>query len=234
MLASPLQVKICGVTSTGDFIEAVNAGADAVGLNFYPQSKRYLGPAAQNEIAGLLDQSDESQFRLNRPAASVVGVFVNSTADEIATLAAELRLGGIQLHGDEPPELLPQLPGCTVIRARRLDERGLSAIGEDLLACRQAGRMPDAVLLDAAAAGLYGGSGETLDWESLSQYREYLGEVPLILAGGLTPDNVAEAIRIVRPAAVDVASGVEKSAGVKDPQKMRAFVEAAKSAFAAL
>jgi phosphoribosylanthranilate isomerase len=122
-----------------------------------------------------------------------------------------------------------------VIRARRLDERGLPAIAEDLNACSElSGRKPDAVLVDAAVAGQFGGTGLTVDWHMLANYPTQLGNVPLILAGGLTSENVAEAIRIVHPHAVDVASGVESTPGKKDPAKMRDFVGAARAAFAAL
>ncbi|MGI9430509.1 MAG: phosphoribosylanthranilate isomerase, partial [Bythopirellula sp.] len=109
--------------------------------------------------------------------------------------------------------------------------RGVAAIAEDLEACRSAGRVPQAVLVDAFTPGRYGGTGETVSWAGLVDYKKWLGDVPLILAGGLTPENVAEAIRTVRPYGVDTASGVESSPGVKDHQKMQSFISAAKSAF---
>lgn len=115
-----------------------------------------------------------------------------------------------------------------------MDERGVAAIREDLEACKDAGRLPDAVLVDAYTPGRYGGTGETVSWAGLADYRNWLGDVPLILAGGLTPENVAEAIRIVQPHGVDVASGVEISPGVKCPEKMRLFVSRAQDAFAKL
>src|SRR5690606_30125569 len=116
---------------------------------------------------------------------------------------------------------------------------GVAAIADDLAACQAAGRLPDAVLVDAMSTGQYGGTGKTVPWAALADYRQRLqkrglGDVPLILAGGLTPENVAEAIRTVRPAGVDVASGVEKSPGVKDHDKVQRFVESAKEAFALL
>lgn len=161
---------------------------------------------------------------------------MNATAPEIQQQIDNSQLDAIQLHGDEPPEFLSQLPKVPLIRARRIDDRGVAAIAEDLEACRAADRLPDAVLVDALTPGQYGGTGETLSWVGLADYRQHLqklglGEVPLILAGGLTPENVAEAIRIVRPAGVDVASGVEKSPGLKDHDKVRRFIDAAKTAF---
>ena len=121
-----------------------------------------------------------------------------------------------------------------VVRARRMDDRGVAAIAADLQACRDAGWPPAAVLVDAMTPGRYGGTGETVSWVGLADHKRWLGDTPLILAGGLTPDNVAEAIRIVRPAAVDVASGVETSPGKKDPAKVRDFVANALGAFEAL
>jgi phosphoribosylanthranilate isomerase len=121
-----------------------------------------------------------------------------------------------------------------VIRARRLDTRGLEAIVQDIAACTAAGRAPDAVLVDAHAPGQYGGTGKTARWDELVGWSERLDGVPLLLAGGLTPENVAEAILKVRPTGVDTASGVESAPGRKDQEKMHAFVAAAQAAFAQL
>jgi len=215
------QIKICGVTSRDDAREAVSAGADAIGLNFYAGSPRCLTAAQAKKIAGTVPNP--------------VGVFVNASAERIEQIADEVGLDWVQLHGDEPPELLADIgKQYKIVRAVRLDEQGVGRIAEDLDACRAAGRGPDAVLVDAAAPGQYGGTGRTVRWTELSDYRRWLSDVPLILAGGLTAENVAEAIRKVRPAAVDVASGVERSAGVKHPDKVRAFVTAASGAFSRL
>jgi phosphoribosylanthranilate isomerase len=165
-----------------------------------------------------------------------VGVFVNATAEEIREICKAARIHLIQLHGDEPPEFLGELnKDFDIIRARRLDERGTQAIVEDIEACCElAGFGPDAVLIDAALPGAYGGTGQNADWQLLSDYEVWWRSWPLILAGGLTPENVGEAIRIVRPHAVDVASGVEASPGKKDHAKVRDFVAAARKAFAEL
>ena len=192
-----------------------------MGLNFYQESKRFLSSLQERELASVV------------PCLRV-GLFVNSPRDDILAIRERNSLDAIQLHGDESPEFLSELSGLPIIRARRMDGHGVAAIAEDLKACRDAGREPDAILVDALSPGSYGGTGETVSWAGLTDYREWLGEVPLILAGGLTPDNVAEAIRIVRPDGVDVASGVESSPGVKCPEKMRLFVQRAKSAFDAL
>ncbi|MBA4107683.1 MAG: phosphoribosylanthranilate isomerase [Pirellula sp.] len=228
------RIKICGITNVEDAIAAVNAGADAIGLNFYEMSPRSTTVHRAHEI---------SQAIADQPVDRV-GVFVNSAAASIEAIVKEGALTSIQLHGDEPPEVVahfaqPKRPQFfpfhfQVIRARRMDDRGVAAIAADLAACRGAGWGPASVLVDAATPGRYGGTGETVSWVGLADYPRWLGSTPLILAGGLTPDNVAEAIRIVRPAAVDVASGVESSPGKKDPHKVRDFVAAAQAAFESL
>lgn len=233
-------VKICGVTRVEDALAAVEAGADAIGLNFYEKSPRCITPEGAYSII-----RDAAGTKIHR-----VGVFVNVATDTIETLAASLGLSAVQLHGDESPDAVARLakprgadpyPAThkhpyrwAVVRARRMDERGVAAIAADLQACRDAGWPPASVLVDAATPGRYGGTGETVSWVGLADHRRWLGETPLILAGGLTPDNVAEAIRIVRPAAVDVASGVEFLPGKKDPGKVRDFVANALGAFGAL
>ena len=233
MPASPFRIKICGITRAPDCIEAINAGADAIGLNFYQESSRFVDDEAFEQLQSFLFARDSLQFVLNR-RIETIGVFVNETTERIAEIAAELRLSGIQLHGDEPPEFLASLPTLPIVRARRMDDRGVAAIADDLRACQAAGRLPDAVLVDAMTPGRYGGTGETLSWAGLADYRTWLGDAPLILAGGLTPENVADAIRTVRPAGVDVASGVESSPGVKNHAKMHRFIDAAKAAFESL
>ena len=218
------QVKICGVTTPEDARLAVEAGADAVGLNFYAKSSRYVPPAAARTIAEAIPAGVER-----------VGVFVDTPQAEIVELAAALSLDWIQLHGDQGPEFGAGLPsGIPILRAYRMDESGLGKIAELMQLCVDAGRAPDAVLVDAHVKGQFGGTGKTADWQALQHWQEQPFKHPLVLAGGLTPENVAEAIRTVRPTAVDTASGVESSPGRKDPTKMHAFVEAAKTAFAAL
>ena len=216
------QIKICGVTTPDDAHAAIEAGADAIGLNFYEESPRYVSRQSASKV--LAECGD----------VEAVGVFVNMPAGTLQTVANQVGLTAIQLHGDESPEYLAGLADLRAVRARRIGDRGLSAIAEDLIACRVAGRVPDAILVDAFQQGCYGGTGETLAWEKLAGYRRELGDVPLILADGLTPENVASAISAVQPAGVDVAGGVERSPGVKDHAKVRAFVVAARAAFAAI
>jgi phosphoribosylanthranilate isomerase len=253
------RVKICGVTNATDVALAIDAGADALGLNFFEGSTRYLTAEVaarlvtearrchETPIEKLpwarptnLLASLETASRLGKRAKSLqlVGVFVNRNADEIASICQDTKLSSVQLHGDESPADVAAFERVgsqwSLIRARRFDDRGVAAIADDLDACKKAGRPPDAVLVDAMTPGRYGGTGETVSWVGLADHKRWLGDTPLVLAGGLTPDNVAEAIRIVRPAAVDVASGVESSPGKKDPVKVRAFVANALGAFEAL
>jgi phosphoribosylanthranilate isomerase len=233
------RVKICGVTSVEDAICAVEAGADAIGLNFYEKSSRCVSGQRAREISVT---THFATARLKRFKTACIGVFVNHSTEGIRQLCKDGFLTGAQLHGDESPaDVATVLNGCsslpralwTVVRARPFNDHGVSAIADDLRACRQAGGAPHAVLIDAMTPGRYGGTGETVSWLGLADHERWLN-VPLILAGGLTPDNVAEAIRIVRPAAVDVASGVESAPGRKDQAKVRDFVANALGAFEAL
>jgi phosphoribosylanthranilate isomerase len=234
------RVKICGITNVEDAVATVEAGADAIGLNFYDKSARSVDQGTALDIVR----------RSTADHVHRVGVFVNMQRDRIEVLANLLLLSAIQLHGEEPPEMVAYFAKPrraepypaqgrhpyrrAVVRARRIDDRGVAAIAADLQACRDAGWPPAAVLVDAMTPGRYGGTGETVSWIGLVDHRRWLGDTPLILAGGLTPDNVAEAIGIVRPAAVDVASGVEWAPGRKDPARVRDFVANALGAFEAL
>ncbi len=214
------QIKTCGITSVKDGRFSSLAGADAIGLNFYEQSPRCIDlPTAELVVLAIPN------------TVTKVGVFVNATADEVEEIAIRLDLDYVQLHGDEPPEFLGNFPTRQVIRAFRCGDEGFTPISTYLSACRELGRMPDAVLLDACQPGEYGGTGKAIDWSSVAQNREILGDAPLILAGGLTPFNVVEAIKSARPDAVDVASGVESAPGVKNLLLVRAFCSAAKKAF---
>ena len=238
------RIKICGITNVEDAIAAVDAGADAIGLNFYEKSPRYITvqqarvvtDACVDRVNDLLDEGPRSNLLYS------VGVFVNHSAEYICRAFDVARLVVAQLHGDEPATFLNDLLEVPAIRVHRLGQGGLRVVGDDLNACKKVASAnpkikvvtPSALLLDAASGGQFGGTGLTLPWHELVDYRHWLGDTPLILAGGLTPDNVAEAIRIVRPAAVDVASGVESSPGKKDPVKVRDFVAAATEAFDSL
>jgi phosphoribosylanthranilate isomerase len=215
------KIKICGITTVSDAQAAVAAGADAIGLNFYERSSRFVRPSVAADIAKAI-----------RGQAVAVGVFVNSAPDEVRAIAQQCQLDLVQLHGDEPPTDIRTLAGLRVMRAFRI-AGDLDAASRYLDVCRQAVALPIMVLADAAATGVFGGSGKALDWKWLADGRAAFHGLPLVLAGGLHAGNVAAAIGAVRPAAVDVASGVEDAPGKKSVSQMQAFVKAARQAFAA-
>jgi len=217
------KIKICGITRPEDVAASVEAGADAIGLNFFSGSRRYVDPERAMNLCRSVPRE-----------TSVVGVFVNADAVEIVSLANECELDLIQCHGEETPEQLAALAPLRVIRAFRIDQHGLGDVFEYLQACVDLGCAPHAVLLDAYRAGERGGTGTKFDWSIIGAWNasSWAPRMPLILAGGLTPTNVESAIRLTRPAAVDTASGVESAPGIKDPKKIGAFVSAAKTAFA--
>jgi phosphoribosylanthranilate isomerase len=212
------RVKICGITSVEDAHAVVGAGADAIGLNFYADSKRYCRPELAAQIVSQLP-----------PNVCKVGLFVNATVETIQARARELALDLVQLHGDEPVELLRALRPLPVLRAFRVAS-DLEPVGQYLQVCHEQRCLPRMVLLDAAQSGQYGGTGQTLDWVATHEQRRCLRELPLVLAGGLKPANVAEAIAIVRPWAVDTASGVESAPGIKSAALVREFVTVARDA----
>ncbi|WP_425615422.1 N-(5'-phosphoribosyl)anthranilate isomerase [Anatilimnocola sp. NA78] len=224
------RIKICGITNTVDALQAIDAGADALGLNFYSRSPRF--------VAGMQAAEISRQVRATTAGsrASLVGVFVNEEEPALRAVHATAQLNAWQLHGDETAEFLqaiaakPDTP--PLIRAYRCKENDLVAISRDLFHGQKLGALPSAVLVDAYAPNAFGGTGQVVDWHAVRNERGQLFSLPLILAGGLTPENVAEAIRTARPDAVDVASGVESSPGKKDPAKVRDFIAAAKAAFA--
>ncbi len=200
-------VKICGITSVADAERCVALGVDALGLNFWPNSVRRCSQEVAVEIASAVGGH-----------VLLVGVFVDESADEMARLLKAIPLGCVQLHGDEPPELL--------VRFLPHAYKALRVRDADLV--QQAQRYPgEHILLDSYVPGAPGGTGATFDW-SLAQAVARTRKVTL--AGGLTPDNVEAAIRAVRPYCVDTASGVESAPGVKDEALLRAFVERAKNA----
>lgn len=213
-----LRIKICGVTNDADARQAALLGADAVGLNFYAQSSRHVAPAAVELILRELPLFVDA-----------VGVFVNQPLREVFELANRFgRIRTVQWHGDDR-ELSDTFPFRLIAAFPVQDARSLLSITRYLDLCRGLGRLPAAVLVDAHVPGQYGGTGQTAPWKLLANFQP---GVPLILAGGLTPHNVAEAIRIVRPYGVDVAGGVESSPGHKDPEKMRRFIGNAREAAA--
>jgi phosphoribosylanthranilate isomerase len=203
--------KVCGITRLEDAELAIGLGAWALGFILWPGSPRAADPAV---AAGIV--------RAVRRRVEPVGVFVNASLDEVAQAADALGLTHVQLHGDEGPAFCTEIArrtGCKVIKAARVES------GADLQALER--YRTDFHLLDTAAKGLRGGSGRTWDWALAANRRS---KVPAILSGGLTPENVAEGIAAVRPYAVDVASGVEASPGIKDPAKLEAFLAAARPA----
>jgi phosphoribosylanthranilate isomerase len=211
-----LHIKICGVTTVEDALLAADLGADALGLNFYPPSPRCLDLGTAARILGELP-----------PWVQPVGVFVNEPLAVIAERVRPLvRLRTIQWYGEDRETASRTGHGLIAGFAVR-DADSLKTITTYLERCRAEGTLPGAVLVDAHVSGQHGGTGRTVPWDLLESFRP---GVPLILAGGLTPDNVAEAVRRVRPWAVDVASGVESSPGRKDADRLRRFIANARSA----
>ena len=197
-----VKVKVCGVRSLEEAEVALEAGADAIGFNFWPQSRRYVAPRVAADIISKLS-----------PVASIVGVFVNEEVNRIIDLASELRLSAVQLHGDESPAFCAALGSIKTIKAVR--------VGQDFdLAIIQSYPV-SMVLLDSSIQGSYGGTGQRFDWRIAIEAKRL---ARIILAGGLNTENVWEAITHVRPAAIDVCSGVEAEPGRKDFDKLRNFM----------
>jgi phosphoribosylanthranilate isomerase len=219
-MAHTLRIKICGVTNEADACEAALLGADAVGLNFYPSSPRCIDTAQGGAILRALP-----------PFVEGVGVFVNVPLRYAFAHAQALgRMHTIQWHGTER-ELCDPYPFHLIAAFQVRDQASLTAINRYMDTCRVHGSGPSALLLDAYAPDKHGGTGRTAPWHLLANFRP---GVPIILAGGLTPDNVAKAVRIVQPYGVDVASGVESSPGRKDPDLVARFIDAAREAAAGL
>jgi phosphoribosylanthranilate isomerase/GNAT superfamily N-acetyltransferase len=209
-------IKICGITNLEDAIAAAELGAEYLGFNFHPASPRCIAEAECEQILAALQGC--------APRPVFTGVFVNHPPAEIERIVKRCGLGAAQLSGDEPPATLAALkaagvPAFKAVRAP-VDSLTLSEFA-------QAAAAKPALLLDASAPGLYGGTGRTVDWVWA---RGISARHPVFLAGGLTPENVDEAIRNVRPWGVDTASGVERCAGKKDLKKMAAFVQNARKA----
>ncbi len=197
------EIKICGITNLKDACFAAECGVDAFGFNFYAKSPRYLSPECAREIIDNIPDG-----------ITKVGVFVNSDAPDIRKIVEFCGLDMVQLHGDESPEYCRQFPSPLLIKAISPRDEG------DL---RNAMSYPvRAILVDAYDPIRYGGTGKRSDWRLAVRVKEtHL----LIIAGGLNPDNIREAIEIVRPHAVDINSGVESSPGRKDPQKVRTVID---------
>ncbi len=208
------RVKICGLKTLEDARVAIDSGADLLGFNFYLPSPRYVSPEICSAIV--------SDLRQRGATATLVGVFVNVPAGTIASFLDRCGLDLAQLSGDEPPETLAALAG----RAYKALRPTSPSVLQEALARYPGAPLPPAWLVDAYRPGEYGGTGQVADW-SLAQ--ELAQRSPILLAGGLTPDNVTQAIRQVQPWGVDVASGVESTPGVKDPARIQAFIQAVHS-----
>ncbi len=203
-------IKICGTKNLSDALAAIDAGADYLGFNFYPKSVRFIDKETCAEITSVLKHE--------YPHIKLVGVFVNSLVDEVKNILETCHLDLAQLHGDETLEMLNALNG-KAFKAIRLSADGIT--DERMIADNA-----PALLVDAAVKGVYGGSGVTADWSAAAELAK---KYPLLLAGGLTSENVADAVRQVRPWGVDTASGVESAPGEKDASKMKAFVQAVRN-----
>jgi phosphoribosylanthranilate isomerase len=201
------KVKICGVARLADAEAAASLGAWAIGLNHWEGTPRRVDPTAAAEIGAALKRRCE-----------VAGVFVNPTLEEVAAAVENAQLSMVQLHGEEGPSFCAEVArrtGAKVIKALRVRSAADVQAAETYRV--------DYHLLDAHSSGMPGGTGESFDWELLADRRS---KIPLILAGGLTPENVAEAIKVARPFAIDVASGVESAPGVKDHDLLEALFQA--------
>jgi phosphoribosylanthranilate isomerase len=198
-----VRVKVCGITRTEDARVAAAEGVDAVGLVFYEKSPRYVDLDAAHRIAAAVP-----------PFVTRVGVFVDAPRALLVRLIRDVPLDAVQLHGDETPEDCRDLPARVIKGVRVRDADRLGALADY-------GEVADALLLDAWSSKAPGGTGETFDW---GLARQVTSGMPVILAGGLNPSNVVQAIREVRPWGVDVSSGVESAPGIKDPGRIREFV----------
>lgn len=212
-------IKICGIRDLATALAVAELGPQAIGLNFYARSPRVVAPESAAEIVQRLPAGVEP-----------IGVFVNHSTEQILDLCQFCGIRTIQLHGDEPPEMLAKLGALKVIRAFRVGAEGLSPVATYLESCSSLGAVPVACLIDARVDGLYGGSGKQPPWDVIR--RDYQADrwPPLILAGGLHPGNVRAAIQTIRPWGIDVAGGVESAVACKDPAMVREFIRIARSA----
>ena len=197
-------IKICGIKTLKDALAAIHAGADYLGFNFYPKSVRYIEKETCAKITSVLKRE--------HPQIKLVGVFVNSPVDEVKYILETCSLDLAQLHGDETPEMFSAFDGKAF--------KAFRGIPENINGFER--KNAPAFLVDASVKGVYGGSGVVAEWSSAAELAK---KYPLLLAGGLTPENVAEAVGRVKPWGVDVASGVESAPGEKDAAKLVEFVK---------
>jgi phosphoribosylanthranilate isomerase len=198
------KIKICGIKTVADALAAMDAGADMIGFNFYPKSPRYIGVGQCRDIMSVMRKYGHITY---------VGVFVNASVAAVRATMETCALTLAQLHGEETSEMLNSLYGKAFKAFRGIPESLNGFVREDA----------PAFLVDASIKGAYGGTGVKADWSAAAELAKYY---PLLLAGGLTPENVTEAVWRVKPWGVDVASGVESAPGVKDAKKMKEFVRA--------
>ena len=210
------RIKICGITCPEDAWWAVEVGVDAIGINFHPASPRCVSVDVARQIVTSIP-----------PGVEVFALFVDRTADDVHRLAHETGIFSIQLHGTEEPEVVAALAPLRVLRAATWkNPQSTGRIQAYIERCQQLGNLPVGLLLDTHRENVPGGTGVTWDWQ---QARDVRFPLPVYLAGGLNPDNVAAAISALRPFGVDVASGVESKPGRKDRQRLRAFAAAVRT-----
>jgi phosphoribosylanthranilate isomerase len=216
-------IKICGIRDRAAATLVAAFAPDAVGLNFYAGTVRHVDTTTAAQISSSLPSLIEP-----------VGLFVNENAETIHGVCSRCSLQTIQLHGNEPPETIRELAdydaSYRIIRAWNLGPEGLGPLGDYLGRLRDLKVWPAACLIDARVDGKHGGTGRVVDWELLGREYDHSEWPPLILAGGLTPENVADAIPAVKPWGVDVASGVESAPGVKDFSLVEQFIQSAREA----
>jgi phosphoribosylanthranilate isomerase len=205
---STVSLKICGVTTPADAEELISLGVDALGVNFWPRSKRFLNPSRAEWLRDLAG-------KILR-----VGVFVNEPPQLPLQLIRDGWIDVIQAHGDETPEDMEPFRHAGVPFIKGIGVRNFDSLEN------AADFGASAVLLDAHAPGVYGGTGETFDWSAAADFMQHHPGLPMVLAGGIIPENAAEAARIAHPVALDVASGAELSPGLKDFKKVRALLAA--------
>ena len=228
-------IKVCGIRDAAVAQAAVTAGASAVGLNFFAKSPRSVTSEQASQIVAALSAS----LRLCDSAlkAEPIALFVNHSLEEIESLAEQVGLNAIQLHGDETPSFIADIqqrhPDWEILKAFRIAD-SLQPVAEFIAECDRLTVRLAGCLLDARIDGSFGGTGTVAPWELIAREYDRANWPPLILAGGLTPDNVATAIKTVRPMGVDTASGVESSPGVKDTKLITRFVAEAQRAFTAM
>ena len=212
-------IKVCGIRDVGTALAIARFGADAIGLNFFTKSPRSIDRARAIEIVNALPTTVEA-----------VGLFVNHAIDDVLETAAECGLNTVQIHGDEPPEFLAQLqaarPDLKVLRAFRIGDEGCRDVATYLAECARLRVCLSGCLIDARVTGEYGGTGQTAPWDLVADQYDPARWPRLILAGGLTGTNVAQAIEKTVPYGVDVASGVESAPGVKDLDLVQRFISA--------